>query len=93
MYQYLFLLSIGSNEAFVRALQQAERADRSSIASKIGPIQSRSSLEHVGISRLRTFLEARVEDCYRRNVAKIVPLLQSELRHAEAKLVKVEVFV
>jgi DNA-binding transcriptional regulator YiaG len=27
-----------------------------------------------------------VEDCYRRNVAKIIPLLQSELRYAENKL-------
>jgi hypothetical protein len=38
------------------------------------------------VTKLRSFLEARVEDCYRRNVAKIVPLLQSELRVAEAKL-------
>lgn len=38
------------------------------------------------MTKLRSFLEARVEDCYRRNVAKIVPLLQSELCHAESKL-------
>ena len=37
---------------------------------------ARVSLENVGVTRLRSFLEARVEDCYRRNVAKIVPLLQ-----------------
>ena len=37
---------------------------------------ARGSHENVGVTRLRSFLEARVEDCYRRNVAKIVPLLQ-----------------
>ena len=33
--------------------------------------------------KLRSFLERRVEDCYRRNVASIVPLLQNELRETE----------
>jgi hypothetical protein len=33
-------------------------------------------LSFPGVSRLRRFLEKRVEECYRRNVAKIVPLLQ-----------------
>ena len=76
----------GNNEAFVQSLKLAEQDDRTNILQKMGPIQARASLQNVGVTRLRSFLEARVEDCYRRNVAKIVPLLQSELRHAETKL-------
>ena len=76
----------GTNEGFVRALQGAEIDDSRTILGKTGAQVSRGGLQRVGVSRLRSFLEARVEDCYRRNVAKIVPLLQSELRHAEDKL-------
>ena len=80
-----------SNEAFVRALKQAENTDRMSIVNKMGSVQSRASLPCVGITKLRTFLETRVEECYRRNVAKIVPLLQSELQNAKDKLQATEV--
>ena len=61
-----------TNEAFVTALQIAERRDRSNIINRMGPIKARNSLTNVGVSRLRTFLEARVEDSYRKNIAKIV---------------------
>ena len=80
----------GTNEGFVRALQGTEIEDSRTILGKTGSQMSRSGLQRVGVSRLRSFLEARVEDCYRRNVAKIVPLLQTELRHAEDKLNDVE---
>ena len=65
---------------------------RTSIStSKLGnTLQTRESLENVGVTRLRTFLEACVEDCYRRNVAKIVPLLQQEMESAEMKLAQTE---
>jgi hypothetical protein len=43
-------------------------------------------LPKVGISRLRGFLERRVDECYRRNVAKIVPLLKAEYIAAERRL-------
>jgi hypothetical protein len=79
-----------SNEAFVRSLLQAERADRLQVTGKVGAGGSLNAMANVGVTRLRSFLEARVEDCYRRNVAKIVPLLQSELRHAEGKLEAIE---
>ena len=79
-----------SNEAFVRALLQAEKADRIQVTSKVGSIAAPSAMSSVGVTKLRSFLEARVEDCYRRNVAKIVPMLQSELRTAESKLEAVE---
>ena len=38
------------------------------------------------MSRLRGFLERRVDECYRRNVAKIVPLLQAEHTSVERRL-------
>lgn len=79
-----------SNEAFVQGLLGAESADKNIITSKFGASIPRTSLSKVGVSKLRTFLEARVEDCYRRNVAKIVPLLQTELRVAEDKLSQTE---
>jgi hypothetical protein len=80
-----------SNEAFVQALRAAEKNDVGSVTRKMAaPQTSNAALQNVGVTRLRTFLEARVEDCYRRNVAKIVPLLQSELRHAESKLASTE---
>jgi uncharacterized membrane protein YgcG len=79
-----------SNEEFVDSVRYAERNDRGTVVSKMGAVTARAPLQHVGVSRLRTFLEARVEDCYRRNVAKIVPLLQSEMRMTEAKLAATE---
>ncbi len=75
-----------SNEAFVKGLRKAETADRFVIGNKMEQVKARESLAHVGVTRLRSFLESRVEECYRRNVAKIVPLLQSELRHTESRL-------
>jgi hypothetical protein len=79
-----------TNEAFVAAVKGAEQNDRAVTVSKMGASQARPALLNVGVSKLRSFLEARVEDCYRRNVAKIVPLLQSELRAAEGKLAEVD---
>jgi hypothetical protein len=79
------------NEDFVMALREVEKSDHAKSISKLGnTIQSRESLGNVGITRLRTFLEARVEDCYRRNVAKIVPILQQEMSHAKRKLEQTE---
>lgn len=79
-----------TNEAFVAALKTVEQSDRALTVAKMGAVKARSALQNVGVSRLRSFLEARVEDCYRRNVAKIVPLLQTELKHAEGKLAEVD---
>jgi hypothetical protein len=56
------------------------------VAAKLGPSAGSNCLPRVGMSRLRRFLERRVEECYRRNVARIVPLLQRELTKAESKL-------
>jgi hypothetical protein len=80
-----------NNDAFVDALRAVEKKDHSISTGKLGnTLQTRESLSNVGVTRLRTFLEARVEDCYRRNVAKIVPLLQQEMEQAELKLAETE---
>jgi hypothetical protein len=79
-----------SNDAFVQALQNAEQNDRTVAVAKMGAVKAKNALQNVGVTRLRSFLESRVEDCYRRNVAKIVPLLQTELRHAEGQLAEVD---
>jgi hypothetical protein len=76
-----------SNNEFVRALRETENADRRIISNKMGKI---NGLRNVGVTRLRKFLETRVDESYRRNVAKIVPMLQSELRVTESKLANVE---
>lgn len=79
-----------NNEAFVHSVQKGERADRSFIFSKLGRNHAQDALTNVGVSRLRAFLEQRIEDSYRRNVAKIVPTLTNELRHTETKLQFIE---
>ncbi len=79
-----------SNEAFVQSVRRAERQDCQYVGAKLGPQGSSRCLNRVGVSKLRTFLERRVEDCYRRNVARIVPLLQRELNKAEVNLLATE---
>lgn len=79
-----------TNDVFVGALRAAEKADQKELSSRLGLATARLSGENVGVMKLRSFLESRVEDCYRRNVAKIVPLLQTELRHAETKLMRTD---
>jgi hypothetical protein len=79
-----------SNEAFVEALKNAEKVDRSNIFHKIGRSNAPNALKNVGISRLRGFLEKRIEESYRRNVNKIVPLLTNELSSIDNKLDVIE---
>ncbi|GMH68464.1 hypothetical protein TL16_g04936, partial [Triparma laevis f. inornata] len=72
------------NCEFVSSCANNEDADREVVKKRLtaGPHVTKALLPRVGISRLRGFLERRVDECYRRNVAKIVPLLQAE--HAAA---------
>lgn len=60
------------------------------VAAKLGAQSAPTCLPRVGVSRLRRFLERRVEECYRRNVARIVPLLQQEMSKAEGRLLTTE---
>ncbi len=79
-----------SNDAFVASVHQAEISDRSQVSAKLGFTRAASVLGSVGVSRLRTFLEQRVEDCYRRNVDIILPKLKLEMDGALSKLSAVE---
>lgn len=75
-----------NNEAFVSSLKYAERSDRLQIVSRLGSEKALPALQCVGVSKLRAFLEARVEEKYRRNVQDIVPRLVKELGICEEKL-------
>lgn len=93
-----------TNEDFVASLKRIENLDKkfvfSQLMSSTNSNESDASiikhnlnsniLSKIGISNLRNFLENRVEECYRKNVAKIIPLLQQELKKTENKLKKVD---
>jgi GTPase SAR1 family protein len=78
------------DDEFVVACVENEESDRMVITDRLKKLVSNKNsknptetpakllLPRVGISRLRGFLERRVDECYRRNVAKIVPMLQAE---------------
>ena len=79
------------DDEFVAACAEKEDADRELVWNRIKRWKSdgknpKAMLPKVGISRLRGFLERRVDECYRRNVAKIVPLLKAEYIAAERRL-------
>ena len=86
-------MSFDDDDEFVAACAEKEDADRELVwnrikrlGSKVDGKNPKSMLPKVGISRLRGFLERRVDECYRRNVAKIVPLLKAEYIAAERRL-------
>jgi GTPase SAR1 family protein len=78
------------DEEFVLACAENEEKDRSIVFQKLGRVSNTSVVNklvpRVGLSQLRGFLERKVDDQYRRNVAKIVPLLQSEHASAQKRL-------
>jgi hypothetical protein len=83
-----------SNEAYVENIKRAEAEDAALATAQMSQSISQSriseSLQNVGVSKLRAFLEQRIEDNYRRNVAKILPLLQNDLKQAEARLAETD---
>jgi len=72
-----------SNEGYIRGLRAREARDRAAVASKCGPAAMAPLSSKLGVRRLRTFLEQKVETCYRANVGSIVPVLQASLRRTE----------
>lgn len=85
-----------NDDEFVKACIDNEKSDRSVVWEKLkrtsrskkntNAIPANILLPRVGVTKLRGFLEERVDDCYRRNVAKIVPLLQAEHGAASKRL-------
>jgi GTPase SAR1 family protein len=81
-----------TDEEFVHACSDAENADRAVVVQRMKRMGRGSdtvnpaTMSRIGLSRLRSFLEQRVDECYRRNVAKIIPMLQAEYLGAEKRL-------
>jgi GTPase SAR1 family protein len=81
-----------SDEDFVVACADTEQTDRNVVLSrlrrlgKVDKKEKTSLTTRVGLKKLRTFLEERVDECYRRNVRKIIPMLQAEYSSTERKL-------
>lgn len=80
------------DEQFVQACADAEQADKSLVTQRLkrmgkaGHASIRDAHKRVGLRELRTFMEERVDEAYRRNVAKIIPMLQSEYNQAKKRL-------
>ena len=78
-----------SDEDFVQGCVENEESDRAIVRQRLkkaGGATSKELMRRVGLSRLRGFLEQKVDECYRKNVGKIVPLLQAEHAAAIKKL-------
>jgi GTPase SAR1 family protein len=81
-----------SDEDFVNACAEAESADRSVVKhrfkrlGKAGDAGNIALMSRIGLKKLRTFLEERVDECYRRNVRKIIPRLHAEYLATERRL-------
>lgn len=80
-----------TDEDFVNACGDAENADRAVIVQRLkragkGSDATIGLMPRVGLSKLRSFLEQRVDESYRRNVRKIIPMLQAEYSSAERRL-------
>lgn len=78
-----------NDDEFVLACADSEETDRDTVLKRIRKITRTSDnlvQDRVGLRKLRTFLEKRVDECYRRNVQKIIPMLQAEYATAEKKL-------
>jgi GTPase SAR1 family protein len=77
---------------FVNACAETEATDRAVVHQKIrrmgkqGEIAFMSLSKRIGLSNLRGFLEKKVDECYRRNVAKIIPMLHTEYANCERRL-------
>jgi len=86
----------GSDEAFVQSCKEAEANDRGSVINRLkrmkwsNEVTNASMTAKIGLGRLRTYLEQRVDECYRKNVNKIIPMLQAEHSAAERRLKAVE---
>jgi hypothetical protein len=86
-----------TDEEFVAACSDCEQADRAVVLQRlkrvgiVGEAATVNGLHaRIGLSRLRSFLEQRVDECYRKNVRKIIPMLQAEYAATERRLLACE---
>jgi hypothetical protein len=82
----------GDDDEFVAACGDAESSDHAMVIQRLkrlgkdGEAIAATLVKRVGLGRLKSFLEDRVDESYRRNVAKILPMLQAEYTAAERRL-------
>ena len=87
------------DEEFVEACRDTEKGDRITVTERLKKMTLsdvseksasksalRALLPRVGLGKLRNFLETKVDECYRKNVAKIVPMLQAEHESCKRRL-------
>ncbi|GKY99394.1 hypothetical protein MPSEU_000894100 [Mayamaea pseudoterrestris] len=86
-----------NDDDFVAGCADSENADRAVVMQrlkKIGLVGDAATgsvvASRIGLTKLRTFLEQRVDESYRRNVRKIIPMLQAEHLATERRLQAVE---
>lgn len=81
-----------NDDDFVSACVESEGVDRNNVLARLKRIgkardyQSSGMINRVGLQKLRNFLEEKVDECYRRNVRKIIPMLKAEYSITEKKL-------
>ena len=87
-----------TDEDFVHACSDAENSDRAVVLQRLkraggnkregttAAAAQTALTGRIGLNPLRSFLEQRVDECYRRNVRKIIPMLQAEYEVAERRL-------
>jgi GTPase SAR1 family protein len=84
--------SYDTDQDFVDSCGDAENADKAVVIQRLkrigkaGEVANAGLISRIGLNNLRSFLEKRVDECYRRNVQKIIPMLQSEYVAAERRL-------
>lgn len=82
----------GNDDEFVGACAEAEDNDQRIVhqrLKRIGKAKDAAQTglsSRIGLSNLRDYLEKKVDETYRRNVQKIIPMLQSEYAVAERRL-------
>jgi GTPase SAR1 family protein len=88
MGDYLF----ENDDDFVTACSEHETSDQSVVLQRLKRIGKAKEAAQsgittrIGLGNLRKFLEAKVDECYRRNVQKIIPMLHNEYVAAEKRL-------
>ncbi|XP_010030071.2 dynamin-like protein ARC5 isoform X1 [Eucalyptus grandis] len=75
-----------SNDEFKKAISLRETEDVVSLEEKLGRSLSNHERSHIGVSKLRLFLEELLQKRYMDNVPLIIPLLEKEHRSATRKL-------
>jgi hypothetical protein len=71
-------------------LRSAEATDKATVSRRLGPGGDRNLDSSIGIARLRSFLEKKIEDTYRSSVRRIIPLLRREFVSAQEALRQVQ---